>query len=154
MDFFEQIADVCHELIAGDTGLLLRPFVAAADVITPTAEEARLLTGAATTADAVAALLEGNPHKVVILTQGADGCVVHTRGGAEHVPGFPVEEVDPTGAGDCFDAGFLATWLQGSPPAEAARFANACGALAVTVQGPMAGARKQEDVEAFMRGEV
>ena len=44
-----------------------------------------------------------------------------------HVPGFPVED-RPTGAGDCFDAGFLAAWMAGSSPVEAARYANACGA--------------------------
>ncbi|MFW5696373.1 MAG: carbohydrate kinase family protein, partial [Phototrophicaceae bacterium] len=66
------------------------------------------------------------------------------------VAGFPVEEVDPTGAGDCFDAGFLARWLAGDDPAQAARFANACGALAVTVKGPAEGARKQDEVFAFM----
>ncbi len=130
------------------------PFVEAADVILPTDEEARLLTGQPTTEAAVAALLERNPERVVIVTRGADGCVVYTRDRVEHVPGFRVEEVDPTGAGDCFDAGFLVRWLAGDPPAEAARFANACGALAVTAQGPMAGARKRAEVLAFMQKAV
>lgn len=127
------------------------PFVAAADVIIPTDEEARLLTGTDTTEDAVAALLADRPSRVVIVTRGADGCAVYTRDGAVHVPAFPVDEVDPTGAGDCFDAGFLFRWLAGDPPAEAARFANACGALAVTQQGTMSGARSLDEVWAFMR---
>jgi len=67
------------------------------------------------------------------------------------VEGFVVHEIDPTGAGDCFDAGFLARWLEGDSPAEAAHFANACGALAVTAQGPMAGARHRDEVLKFMR---
>jgi sugar/nucleoside kinase (ribokinase family) len=126
------------------------PFVAAADVLLPTAEEARLLTGAATTEGAVAALFADKPDRVVIMTEGAAGCTVYTRAGAEHVPGFTVHEVDPTGAGDCFDAGFLVRWLAGDPPARAARFANACGALAVTAQGPMAGIQNLEAVRAFI----
>lgn len=127
------------------------PFVEAADVIIPTDEEARLLTGQSTTADAVATLLEDKPERIVIITQGAAGCTVYTQTGEQHVAGFTVEEVDPTGAGDCFDAGFLVRWLAGDTPAEAARFANACGALAVTKQGPMAGARKLEAVRGFMQ---
>lgn len=127
------------------------PFVAAADVIIPTAEEARLLTGQDSLEAAVAALLAARPDRIVIITQGKDGCTVYTRDGEQHVPGFTVTEVDPTGAGDCFDAGFLVRWLAGDSPVEAARFANACGALAVTAQGPMAGARALAEVEAFMR---
>jgi sugar/nucleoside kinase (ribokinase family) len=126
------------------------PFVEAADVIIPTAEEAQLLTGAADTQDAVDILLAGKPGRVIIITDGERGCGVYTDAGREHVPGFRVEEIDPTGAGDCFDAGFLVRWLAGDPPAKAARFANACGALAVTMQGPMAGARKRAEVETFM----
>lgn len=127
------------------------PFVEAADVILPTEEEARLLTGQPTTERAVEALLAARPGRIVVITRGAAGCVVYTRDGAQAVPGFPVQEVDPTGAGDCFDAGFLVRWLAGDSPAAAARFANACGALAVTAQGPMAGARKYDEVVEFMR---
>jgi len=36
-------------------------------------------------------------------------------------------------------------------PSDAAQFANACGALAVTAKGPMAGARSLAEVQAFMR---
>jgi sugar/nucleoside kinase (ribokinase family) len=42
-------------------------------------------------------------------------------------------------------------WLAGDPPVGAARFANACGALAVTAQGPMAGAQTLAAVRAFMQ---
>lgn len=126
------------------------PFIDAADVILPTAEEAQLLTGTASLDEAVAHLLAQKPSRIVVITQGARGCHVYTNDQSTQVPGFAVEEVDPTGAGDCFDAGFLVRWLQGVSPVEAARFANACGALAVTAQGPMAGARSLRDVESFI----
>ena len=51
------------------------------------------------------------------------------------LPGFAVDEVDPTGAGDCFGAAFVSFWLRGADPVEALRIANACGALAVTARG-------------------
>jgi sugar/nucleoside kinase (ribokinase family) len=130
------------------------PFVRAADVILPTAEEAQLLTGQPALAPAVDALLSTKPGKVVIITQGRDGCTVYTQQETHRIPGFGVEEVDPTGAGDCFDAGFLVRWLAGDPVADAARFANACGALAVTAQGPMTGARRLDEVRAFIRSQA
>lgn len=127
------------------------PFIAAADVLIPTAEELTALTGAATLADAVANLQAVKPSRVIVVTQGAAGCTVYDDAdGRQQVPGFTVEEVDPTGAGDCFDAGFLVRWLVGDAPAAAARWANACGALAVTKQGPMAGAETLERVRAFI----
>jgi sugar/nucleoside kinase (ribokinase family) len=44
-------------------------------------------------------------------------------------------------------------WLAGDPVADAARFANACGALAVTALGPMAGARRLDEVRAFIQSQ-
>lgn len=127
-----------------------RPFVEAARIFIPTEEELLLLTGASDLSTGVAQLLDQQPDKIIVITRGADGCVIYTADQVEHVPGFPVEEIDPTGAGDCFDAGFLTRWLSGDSPQEAARWANACGALAVTAKGPMAGAAKLEAVRAFM----
>jgi sugar/nucleoside kinase (ribokinase family) len=93
------------------------------------------------------------PGRVIVATRGAAGCTVYTPDALAGVPvpGLPAEEVDPTGAGDCFDAGFLVRWLEGAPALEAARFANACGALAVTRQGPAEGAMPRAQVEAFLR---
>lgn len=76
--------------------------------------------------------------------------MVHTQDYSEHVPGYKVQAIDATGAGDCFDAGFLARWLAGDSPIQAARFANACGALAITAQEPMAGAQSLPTVQAFI----
>lgn len=126
------------------------PFVEAADVIFPTAEEARLLTGQPTLDQAVSTLQAHNPDQIIVVTEGRNGCTVHMHGETHHVPGFTVHEVDPTGAGDCFGAGFLVRWLAGDSPQDAAHFANACGALAVGVQGPMAGACPLDAVRAFI----
>lgn len=130
------------------------PFMDAADVLIPTAEELILLTGADTLENAVAQLFAQKPERIIVVTQGAAGCTVYDASGSQHVAGFVVTEVDPTGAGDCFDAGFLAGWLRGDSAVESARLANACGALAVTKQGPMAGAEKLAVVEAFMKQDV
>ncbi|MCU0513321.1 MAG: sugar kinase [Anaerolineae bacterium] len=127
------------------------PFMAAADVLLPTAEELHWLTGQ-TPAAAIADLLAQKPGRIILVTGGAAGCQVYHDGEPQGlaVPAFPVTEIDPTGAGDCFGAGFLVRWLAGDGPAAAARFAAACGALAVTAQGPMAGAKTLAEVEAFI----
>ena len=139
------------------------PFMEAADVLIPSEEELLLLSDAYNVDSAVQDMLEDRPELIVVITKGADGCMVMTKSDFDEIPGigpmvavdpiggYVVEEIDPTGAGDCFDAGFLARWLAGDSPSEAAEFANACGALAVTAKGPMAGARSLADVQAFMR---
>lgn len=141
------------------------PFMEAADVLIPSEEELLILGDAYHVEWVVQDLLEDKPELVVVITRGAEGCEVMTlsdllqdelpeigRGiEVDPINGYDVMEVDPTGAGDCFDAGFLARWLAGDSPSEAAEFANACGALAVTAQGPMAGAKKLVEVRAFMR---
>jgi sugar/nucleoside kinase (ribokinase family) len=67
------------------------------------------------------------------------------------VPGFTVQEVDPTGAGDSFCAGFTVALLENMPLEEAGRFANAVGALAVTKLGPMEGAPSRQQVIEFIQ---
>lgn len=71
---------------------------------------------------------------IAIMTQGPRGCVVYVDGKATQVPGFPVQEVDPTGAGDVFAAAFLIRLEETHDPIEAARFANATASFCV--QGP------------------
>jgi sugar/nucleoside kinase (ribokinase family) len=127
------------------------PFVDAADIIIPTADELKLLTDQPTAEQGAATLLDAKPDRIIVVTEGKGGCTLYTHKGEQHIPGLTVEEVDPTGAGDCFGAGFLVRWLSGYSLIEAARFANACGALAVTEKGPMAGARRLAEVEVFMR---
>ncbi|WP_068113913.1 sugar kinase [Tropicimonas marinistellae] len=85
--------------------------------------------------------------------------VVHKRGseGASYFDGtqtlrqapFPADEVDPTGAGDCFGGAFVSLWTAGTDPAEALRLAAAAGALAVMKRGPMSGAETADVVRAF-----
>jgi len=70
-----------------------------------------------------------------IVTHGERGCVLVQGGREIHVPAFEAREVDPTGAGDCFLAGFAVGLWRGWDPERAARFGNFCGALAVAQRG-------------------
>ncbi len=126
------------------------PFIAAADILIPTEAELLQLTGCRALDDAVAKLLAGREKRVIAVTRGAEGCRVYTSNDCIEVAAFPAEEIDPTGAGDCFDAGFISALLEGKSSAQAAELGNACGALAVSAKGPMAGARRRADVRRFM----
>ena len=68
---------------------------------------------------------------VVAMKLGADGGLVVAREAASRVDAPQVEVVDTIGAGDAFDAGFLAGWLDGRSPEDCLRLAVACGALSV-----------------------
>ena len=66
------------------------------------------------------------------------------------MPAFPAEEVDPTGAGDCFGGTFVGCLAQGIAPARALQLATAAGAMAVTRKGPMEGNSTMAELEAFL----
>lgn len=67
---------------------------------------------------------------IVALTRGWRGVTLLTRQGAHELPSLPRPEVDPTGAGDVFAAGFLVRYQETGDPLEAAAFA-ACTASCV-----------------------
>jgi sugar/nucleoside kinase (ribokinase family) len=73
--------------------------------------------------------------KILVVTRGALGCVVYDRGKSWQVPGFPVHEVDATGAGDVFAAAFLIGLSDRGNPIEAARYANCVASFAVEAVG-------------------
>jgi sugar/nucleoside kinase (ribokinase family) len=128
---------------------LCRPAIERADVILPSLGEAAMLTGLAD--DEQGCRYWAGQGKIVTLKMGARGCRIFTRDGDFIVPGFEVAEVDPTGAGDSFCAGFTVALLEGMDLQKAGRFANAVGALAVTRLGPMEGAPARKEVEELIR---
>jgi 2-dehydro-3-deoxygluconokinase len=67
-------------------------------------------------------------------------------------PAFPVEEVDPVGAGDAFDAGYLAGHLWDLAPEERLRVASAMGAMSVTALGDYEGLPGKEELWTFLEG--
>ena len=113
-------------------------------------DEARQLTGESSAREAARALREHGPD-CVVLKLGAAGCLVVTGAGDTVVPGFRVSVVDSTGAGDCFTGMFLAALQRGCTWEDAARFANAAGALNVQQLGATRGARSWDDTAEWMR---
>jgi sugar/nucleoside kinase (ribokinase family) len=139
------------ELLAGGAlGDLLEPVLRASAVLLPGEAELRLLAGSDDLDTAVAALMRRYEPELIVVKLGRRGCAVFDAGRRVDVPAFEVSEVDPTGAGDCFDAGFLCGLLEGLPPPAAARLAAAAGALAATALGPMEGPVDRSSVDALL----
>jgi 2-dehydro-3-deoxygluconokinase len=97
--------------------------------------------------DAAATLGEGSDDEllargaalgpqIVVLKRAERGAVALAHGTRTEAPAYPVEHVvDPVGAGDGFDAGFLAGWLRGIPLEEALRLGAYIGAACVATLG-------------------
>jgi ribokinase len=86
----------------------------------------------------------------VILTLGSRGAFVFESGSGELVPGFEVEAVDTTAAGDVFNGSLAVGLAEGRSLAEAVRFANAAAALSVTKLGAQPSAPTRSAIEDFL----
>lgn len=134
--------DLPNELISGVDHLL------------PNETELSLLSGvpvkdAASAEKAARVLLERGAQSVIV-TLGGNGSLIVNNKTTKHVPSFKVEVVDTTAAGDAFIGGFASALLRGTGLVEAVRYANACGALAVTKFGAQPSLPTKEEVENFV----
>lgn len=114
----------------------VRDVLAEVDIFAPNAAEALRLTGADTVDDALDAL--AGLVDTVVVKRGGAGAVAVRDGKRYDAAAVPVEVVDTTGAGDCFNAGFLHAHLTGRQLPDCLAAAVACGAAATT--GPGSGA--------------
>ena len=136
-----------------------------ADIVKLSVEELLFLfPEAADEAAAVQTLMQEYSNlRVVTVTEGALGSRGYTHsGGFADSPGFHVNFVDATGAGDSYTAGFLAFLLQqgldtsatlrgfNALLTDALRYANACGALATTSLGAIAHGLTPETVQGLL----
>jgi sugar/nucleoside kinase (ribokinase family) len=108
------------------------------DIFLPSGAELLLLTAAQTEEGAIEALFSLGVSRIVI-KRSAQGASYRDGTRAVDIPAYVVEEVDPTGAGDCFGATFVTCLLQGISIEDSLRYANAAGALAVSRRGGMEG---------------
>ncbi|WP_103347919.1 PfkB family carbohydrate kinase [Amycolatopsis sp. CA-128772] len=107
----------------------LHDLLSTVDILSCTAREAEVL---------------GELPPVVVVREGAKGCRVHEHGRITDVPGFPVDAVDTTGAGDTHCGVLAAELLRGSTLLDAAVRANAAAALSVTRPGPATAPVREE----------
>jgi ribokinase len=91
-----------------------------------------------------------NHAPAAIVTLGEGGCIAEFGDGVITSPAFRVTAVDSVGAGDAFCAGLAVALGRNLEPAEALRFANAVGALAVTRAGAQSTLPTLAEVEALL----
>lgn len=121
-----------------------------ADLILPSGEELFMATGCEGEDTAVQALFNRQTLEIV-LKRGALGSTFFGADGTRiDCPAFAVEEVDPTGAGDCFGGAYVACRRLRMTVEQALLYANAAGARNVTVRGPMEGAGTRDELDAFI----
>jgi sugar/nucleoside kinase (ribokinase family) len=119
------------------------------DVFLPNEREAMKITATGNLEAAVARLAEIVP--LVVVKMGAQGAMAQR--GKERVtsPPVKVEFVDPVGAGDSFDAGFLSQYVRSADLSECLAYGNLAGAFSTTRPGGTEAFRDRQHRERFFR---
>ncbi len=115
------------------------------DYVTPSFDDLLPIYPGVSPAQMVDALL-AQGARAVVLKLGRDGCLVGRDVERIQVPALPAQAVDTTGAGDCWDAGFLAALATGEDLPTAARIANACAAFCIEAVGGATGVPRYAEV--------
>jgi ribokinase len=111
--------------------------------------EARVITNSKSVEEAIATLLDSGVQ-MIGLKLGKDGCRLVTNGQDLLIPGFAIEAVDTTGAGDSFCAGIIHGLTHGWDLEMTGRLANAMGALATTHWGAGEMLPSMKEIRAFL----
>jgi sugar/nucleoside kinase (ribokinase family) len=122
------------------------PFV---DIFFPNEREAKKVAGSDDLQQAIDKLAQ--LCRFVVVKLGLQGAVAR-KGAAEwRRAGRRVASVDPVGAGDSFDAGFIHRYLQGATPEECLDYADVAGAFSTTCEGGTEAFKDRSKVAAFFR---
>jgi sugar/nucleoside kinase (ribokinase family) len=124
----------------------LLPYI---DILLPNKDELCRIARRDNLDDALAELSSIVP--VIAVKCGSEGAVVQNGKHRIQVPGVAVRPVDTIGAGDSFNAGFLAAWLSGCSLEESARAGNVTGALSTQRPGGTEAFRLREEREHFLQ---
>ncbi len=168
----ENVRDACYKAVnlAGNTNVVVsfdpnlrpelldaetikkmcEPVVKVSQVAFPSKDEIIALTGIDNPVEAARKLQTLGPDTVVV-KMGSIGALVVTHKKVFFEPAFNVKEVDPTGAGDVYDAAFIYGVLKSLPIEKTAEVASAAGAIKVTKFGPMGCPSSIREIEKFVR---
>ena len=126
------------------------------DLIVGTEEEFHIAGGSTNTIEALR-VLRGVSAATLVCKRGAAGAVAFTGDipdsldEGEAGPGFPIEVFNVLGAGDGFMSGLLKGWLDGETWPVALKYANACGAFAVSRHGCTPAYPSWEELQFFFK---
>src|ERR1035438_5655201 len=118
------------------------------DIVLPNEHEAMKMSRADNLETALSRLAqEGEP---VVVKRGAGGAFAVREGQRFSAPAVPVTVIDPIGAGDSFDAGFLHQFLRGEDLTTCLDFGNLCGAFSTTDCGGTEAFRDAARMQEFL----
>jgi ribokinase len=127
-------------------------------LLTPNESEAEVLTGIPIADDdalhRAADMLLGFGPRTVLITLGARGALLASREAREIVPGFEVDAVDSTAAGDVFNGALAVAVAEGLEIRSAVRFAHAAAALTVTRLGAQPSIPGRDEIDRFLRSKI
>lgn len=162
LETVKKAVDICSEF---ETRVILNPAPAAelpdeiltkVDIITPNETEAERLTGITVRGENEARQAAMKLHergiKTVIITLGSEGAFVSDQitGVVKRVPGFEVEAVDTTAAGDVFNGQLAVALAEGLSLEDAIRLAHAGAALSVQKLGAQSSIPRREETDYFL----
>lgn len=143
--------DVCIILDPAPARPLPNALLQKVDIITPNETEANILVGREPSDTIDPALiiksLSAAGVRQTILTAGENGVYYQDAEKVIHSPAYPVQAVDTTAAGDCFNAGLAVMLAEGRPLVEAIQFAQKAAALSVTRFGAQPSLPMRAEVE-------
>ena len=120
------------------------------DFFLPNCDESRLLTGE-TDPDQQADIFLKQGAKAVVITSGPDGALFKEEdNSAIKIPSYVVEQIDGTGGGDAFVAGFIYGLLKDFSPADCLTYGSAMGASCVQHPGATTGVFNAEELNEFV----
>ena len=128
----------------------VKPFANNIDFFFANETQLSMLSGKEKISDAANFLLE-NGVKHVIAKLGPQGCVYYNKESNYHINAYPVNAIDTTGAGDSFDAAFLAAFILGNDIKTACAFANLIAACNCTKLGATTGIPSKAELNRLLK---
>ncbi|MCC8190798.1 MAG: sugar kinase [Planctomycetes bacterium] len=133
-----------------DMAPLLRDIALRADILLLGLDEAETLFGTAVPEDIFDLLISDGIATAVAIKNGAEGSWVADPGCRRHVEPIACTCIEPIGAGDAFNAGFLSGLLEGADIEVCGRMGNIAGGLATQVPGDVEGYPSREKIQAML----
>jgi sugar/nucleoside kinase (ribokinase family) len=132
------------------TACLWRDLLAQVDIFMPNAREAMIVSGTDHVEDALRQLMDWT--HITVIKDGGNGAWIGSKNDICHVPAIQAGlVVDTTGAGDCFNAGFLYGYVvEKAPLATCATYGNICGGLSVTQVGGSTASPTRDELKTWL----
>lgn len=143
--------NIRKELLNDNMRASLTKILESTDIYMPSEAEVTVLSSFDSDDAAIAEYFSHFKVSEIVLKQGSKGATVFTPNSTSTIAAFLVDEIDPTGAGDCFGGAYIACRVKGMNIDESLSIAAQCGARSVTFKGPMEGTSTLEELLDFFQ---